>query len=198
MKISVKSNADAVAAEFRLSAKEAAPATARALNRVVEMARTQTSRGLREDGYNFSAAEIKQAIDLMKATSASLITTMKVKRRTKSLMNFDPKESKAGVSVKVRGGRKLIKGAFIAQRLNGLAGVFIEDKRAGKIVMRRSAQYKKGSKGGWQSYPARKLYGPSVGGAFVNERFLAVLRQFVDAKFHERMTHEVRRMLKIK
>lgn len=195
---SVKTNADKIAAEFRMLARDASPAVARALNRIGEMARTQTAKGLRAEGYNFTSGEIKREIYLAKATAAALITKLKVRRRTRSLMEFDPRETKDGVTVKVKGGRKLIKGAFIAQRLNGVSGVFIEDKSAGKIVIRRQAQYARGSKGGWHAYPVRKLYGPSVGGAFVNERFQEELERFIDEKFAERVRHELKRMLHIK
>ncbi len=192
---SVKTNADKVAAAFRAAGKDGKPAVARALNRIGDMARTQTARGLREEGYNFTATEIRNAIRVERATSTNLVTRLKVRRSTKSLMNFDPKETKAGVTVKIKGGRKLIKGAFIGQRLNGLAGVFVEDKAAGKIVLRRQKQYKRGSRGGWHDYPARKLYGPSVGGAFVEQYFQDQLRRFIDAKFKERVQHELKRAL---
>jgi len=166
----------------------------RALNRVGAMAITQASRELRGEGYNVSTSEIKASMSQRKASQSNLVTTIKVRRKTRSLMDYNPRESRAGVTVRVHGQAKLIKGAFIAQRLNGRAGVFIEDKSAGKIVLRRQKQYKRGSKGGWQSYPARKLYGPSVGGMYANEKVQAVMQRFQREKFAERLKHEIKNL----
>jgi hypothetical protein len=166
----------------------------RALNRVGAMAIKQASRELRSEGYNFSASEIKAAMFQRKASPSNLVTTIKVRRKTKSLMEFSPRESKAGVTVRIHGQAKLIKGAFIAQRLNGRAGVFIEDKAAGKIILRRQKQYKRGSSGGWHSLPARKLYGPSVGGVYANDKVQQVMRQFIGEKFSERLKHEIKNL----
>jgi len=164
----------------------------RALNRTVSMAMTQSSRDLRAEGYNFKASEIKAAMQQQKASTGNLVTTLKIRRKTKSLMEFSPRESKAGVTVRVRGSARLIKGAFIAQRLNGKAGVFIEDKTAGKIVLRRQKEYKRGSRGGWHSFPARKLYGPSVGGVYATAAVQRTMIEFMGAKFRERLLHEVK------
>ena len=164
----------------------------RALNRVGAMAITQASRQLRAEGYNFTSSEIKDAFLQRKATAGNYVTTLKVRRKTKSLMEFNPRESKAGVTVRIHGQAKLIKGAFIAQRLNGKSGVFIEDKSAGKVVLRRQKQYKRGSRGGWNSLPARKLYGPSVGGVYGNDRIQQLMNDFIALKFKERLTHEIK------
>ena len=164
----------------------------RALNRTGEMARTEASRRMRDDGYNFTAAEIKQAMSLFKATSGRLVTTIKVKRKVKSLMQFSPRESKAGVTVKVHGAKKLIKGAFIGQLRNGSQGVYVEDKAAGKTVVRHAKQYKRGSRGGWHDFPIRKLYGPSVGGAYSSERIQEIMETMIRETFADRLAHEIK------
>lgn len=166
-------------------------AVPRALNRTVDMARTAASRELRADGYNFTASEIKQAISVLKASRGRLVATMRVRRRVKSLMDYSPRQSRDGVSVKIHGGRKTIKGAFIAQRLNGQAGVYIEDKKAGKITLRFAKHYKRGSRGGWHSYPARKLFGPSVGGAYATARVQQIMLRLIAATFEDRLAHEI-------
>ena len=163
----------------------------RALNRTGEMARTDASRKLRDDGYNFTASEIKQAMSLLKATQGRLVTSIKVKCRVKSLMQFSPRESKAGVTVKVHGQKKLIRGAFIGQLRNGRQGVYVEDKAAGKTVVRHSKQYKRGGRGGWHDFPIRKLYGPSVGGAYSTERIQLIMEQMIRSTFADRLAHEI-------
>lgn len=193
MQISVKTNIREVLARMENYKRDVVDkAVVRALNRTAEMARTQALRELREEGYNFSASEIKQAISLVKAYAGKLSSGTRVRRQTKSLMEFSPRESKAGVTVKVHKGRKLIKHAFIGQLRNGRLGVYIEDKAAGKTVLRHAKQYKRGSRGGWHDYPVRKLYGPSVGGAYANERLQAIMGQLITSTFADRLQHELR------
>lgn len=192
MQISVQDNINQVVAALERHRRDVLDkAIPRALNRTAEMARTYTARAVREEGYNFSAAEIKQAITLFKASSGSRTAGLRVKRTAKSLMNFSPRASKAGVSVKVGGQRRMIKGAFIAQRKNGVSGVYVEDKAAGKVVLRFARQYKRGSKGGWHDYPGRKLYGPSVGGVNGTERIQVLMRVFITEAFSDRLSHEI-------
>nr|WP_316642871.1 phage tail protein [uncultured Roseateles sp.] len=189
----MRNNIDAVLSRMDGHKKDVVDkAIPRALNRCGEKAITSGSRELRADGYAFSAGEIKAAMSMLKASQGRLVVKLRVKRRTKSLIEFSPRESKAGVSVKIHGARKMIKGAFIAQRLNGKSGVFIEDKGAGKIIIRRAKQYKRGSKGGWHAYPCRKLYGPSVGGVYANDRIQAAMRLLIGQEFETRLAHEIK------
>jgi hypothetical protein len=121
-----------------------------------------------------------------------LVTSIRVKRKVKSLMQFSPRESKAGVTVKVHGQKKLIKGAFIGQLRNGTSGVFVADKSAGKRVVRYSKQYKRGSRGGWHDFPVRKLYGPSVGGSYSTDRIQRIMEEMIRSTFADRLAHEIK------
>lgn len=194
--VSVRSNINRVVAGMRADAREVVEqAVPRALNRVIEMARTQAARDLRADGYAIKASEWKGAVQLVRASRGKRGARMRVPRLSKSLMEFSPRETKDGVVVKIHGAPALIRGAFIGQLQNGRLGVYIEDKTAGKTILRRSKQHKRGSVGGWQAYPVRKLYGPSLGGMFVNRQVQATLDRFVSQRFEERLRHEVKRIL---
>lgn len=193
MRIDVRDNIQSVLAGMKgYSSEVLEKAIPRALNRTAEMARVAASRELRAQGYNLSSAEIKSAIALSKAMRGRLVATMRVRRRTKSLMEFSPTQSKAGVTVKIHGARKLIKGAFIGQLRNGRLGVYVEDKTAGKTVLRRSKQYKRGSRGGWHDYPVRKLYGPSVGGVYSTDKVQRVMLRLIGETFQARLAHEIK------
>lgn len=195
MQVDVRDNISQVLARMDGYKREVVQqAVPRALNRTADMTVTAASRELRADGYNFSASEIKGAISLMKANSSRLTVIMRVRRKVKSLMDFSPRESKAGVTVKVHGAKKLIKGAFLAQRQNGLSGVYIEDKGAGKIIVRHAKQYKRGSRGGWQSLPAKKLYGPSVGGVYATDKIQEIMQRLIATNFEERLAHEIKNL----
>lgn len=163
----------------------------RALNRTADMAATATGRDIRQQGYGFKAAQIKDAIRVSKANRSKLTATLYVGRKPKSLIAFNAVQTKEGVRVKVRGAAKVIKHAFIGQLRNGRLGVYVEDKTAGKIILRHAKSYKGGGHGGWQDYPVRKLYGPSVGGVYGTERVQAVARGYIARTFVERLQHEI-------
>jgi len=193
--VSVTSNIDKVLAGMdRIKREVVDQALPRALNRTIEMARTQNARDMKADGYNFKVGEIKSAVKLVMASRGMRGVRMRVPRNAKSLMEFNPTETNAGVIVKVHKGRKLIKGAFIGQLQNGRYGVYVEDKSQGKLILRRAKVHKKGSTGGWQAYPVRKLYGPSIGGAFVNAGLQRALDKYVAETFDKRLTHEIKRI----
>lgn len=195
--VNVTSNIDRVLAHMdRLKRDVVDKAVPLALNRTIDMARTQNARDMVQDGYNFKIGEIKQSVKLVMASRGMRGVRMRVPRNAKSLMEFSPVETKAGVKVRVHKGSKLIKGAFIGQLRNGRMGVYIEDKSQGKTILRHSKTSKKGSVGGWQAYPVRKLYGPSIGGAFVNAGLQRALDSFVATTFEKRLTHEINRLTK--
>lgn len=195
MQIDVRDNIKAVLANMdghkRAVLDKAIPA---ALNRTGEMARTYAGRTLRAEGYNFKAREILNAIYLSKASSRRMVLTMRIRRRAKMLLQFNARETKQGVRVKVKGAAKLIKGAFIGQLRNGEQAVFVEDKTAGKTILRKSREHAHGSKGGWHAYPVRRLYGPSIGGAYANQAVLSNMQAFIAERFTQRLAHEVKRL----
>lgn len=164
----------------------------RALNRTGDMAATYANRRLRQAGYNFKAGEIADAIYLSKASRSRMTVVMRVRRRAKLLLSFNAKETKQGVRVKVKGTTKLIKGAFIGQLRNGEQAVFIDDKTAGKTILRKTRDHKHGSVGGWRAYPVRKLYGPSVGGAYANDQVQSDMATFIGSTFGARLEHEIK------
>jgi len=182
---------DVLAGMDRYKRDVVAKAIPRALNRTASMAITQSGREMPAQGYNFTASEIKQAMNLMKAMPGKLVASIRVKRKVKSLMLFSPRESKAGVTVKILGQKKLIKGAFIGQLRNGRQGVYVEDKAAGKTVVRHSKQYKRGGRGGWHDFPIRKLYGPSIGGSYSTDRIQQIMGKMITTTFSDRLAHEI-------
>lgn len=101
----------------------ATKATARALNRTVEGARTDMSREIRSE-FNLTAAYVRQRLSIRRASAvAGLRLTAELrggdgKRRSANVIAFAARQTSKGVSVKIRrdGGRKVISGAFIANK----------------------------------------------------------------------------------
>jgi hypothetical protein len=100
-------------------------ATARAVNRTMEQARTDMSREIRQE-FNITAAKVREKLFLRRAgfkggqlsIEAALLSQTKNGRRSINLINFQARQNAQGVAVKIKraGGRKTIKGAFIGNK----------------------------------------------------------------------------------
>jgi hypothetical protein len=101
-----------------------AQATARAVNRTIEQAKTSMSREIRAE-FNISASKVSAALRINRATfrnglfriEASLESPSK-RGRSLNLINFSARQTSRGVSVLIKkgGGRKVLPHAFIANQ----------------------------------------------------------------------------------
>ncbi len=156
-------------------------AKVRALNKIAAQAKVAASKEIRAAGYNMKAAAIKQKITIKRASSGNAVVVIKCSGRPIPLIAFSARENSTGVSVSVKHGRKLIKGAFIATMPSGHQGVYV---RVGN-------QHKK-INGKWHGLPIKELFGPSVPAAFGNEIVQAALAKLVREKFPTILEHEIK------
>ena len=123
MKITITQNFPEVQRQLdKLREDVAKQATARAINRTLEQARTAMSREIRAE-FNIPARKVNDALRVNRASfrdglfriEGSLESPTK-RGRSLNLINFDARQTSKGVTVKVKKGgpRKLIPGAFIA------------------------------------------------------------------------------------
>lgn len=168
----------------RISADVKDKAIVRAVNKTAAQVKVQSAREVRDAGYNLKIAQIKKAIQLKRAGKSDLVAVLKATGRPIGLINYGARQTKAGVSVQVKNGRKLIKGAFIATMPNGHQGVFIR-KGVGhkKIVV--------GGKARWSGLPIEELFGPSIPSAFMNKVVQDALKASVKEKFPRLLKHEI-------
>lgn len=111
--ISVKSNAGAIVAEIDgLTHGEQRLAMSRALNRAAEGVRTDASSKIRET-YKVKKATVDKAFGVSKSSPDRLQAVVSVNGRPLSLAGFGARQTKKGVTVNVKGTRKLIPHAFI-------------------------------------------------------------------------------------
>jgi hypothetical protein len=115
---------------------------ARAVNRGVVAARTVMSREIRKE-INVRAGDIKDKIEITRATASRITATIKVDRTPLELRAFRPRETRKGLRVRIKKRRGLIT----------IASGFLVEKWQGQAVQRA----------GDDRYPLRALYGPSVG-----------------------------------
>lgn len=125
MKIGVTTTFPDVARQIeRLQQDVAAAATSRAVNRTIEQARTAMSREIRNE-FAIPASKVNAALRIIRASARGGVFQIEAalespsqRGRSLNLINFSARQTKRGVTVRIRkgGGRKLIRGAFIANK----------------------------------------------------------------------------------
>lgn len=135
MKLSIKTNFPEVEAQLkRMQDDVATQATARALNRTLEQAKTAMSKEIRAE-FVLPAAKVNEALRINRARASggnvSMVASLESpskKGRSLNLANFQARQTAKGVTFKVSkaGPRKLIPGSFL---INGGKTVMI---RVGK------------------------------------------------------------------
>jgi hypothetical protein len=180
--INVQSNFKQISVKlFELRTTVLEKAKISALNKVAAQAKVGASKEIRNAGYNMKAAAIKKQISIRRAVNGNAVAVVKFSGRPIPLIQFSARETKAGVSVSVKNGRKVIKGAFIATMPTGHQGVYV---RVGN-------QHKK-INGKWHGLPIKELYGPSMPAAFGSEIVQAAIASLVRDKFPSILEHEIK------
>jgi hypothetical protein len=196
LKVSVKADIAAALRSFDLLLEDAGKAIPRALNKTATTARAQAAREIRATGYGIKVNEIKNAISIRRATSAELTAILRVNGRPIPLIKYGAKQTKAGVSVAVLNGRKLIKSAFIATMPTGHKGVFLRVGSAAErsLISRGSLKITKGKVIAHRKHglPIRELFGPAVPQAFMNDIVQEALAKSIRERFGVVLEQELR------
>lgn len=111
--LSVKQSANEFLASIdSFTTRQMNQAASMALNRTMDGMRVDASREIRAR-YKVKVATVNKAFSFQRSTASSLTGVIRVRGRPLSLAGFDPRQTKAGVTVNVKGTRKLIRHAFI-------------------------------------------------------------------------------------
>jgi hypothetical protein len=183
--ISVKADISRALAKLQSAPKDVMTrAVPRALNRVAAEAKTESSRSIRAAGYKLKAGAIKKQISIRRATRSELKAIVKATGKPIPLIEYAAREVSTGVSVAVKGGRKIIKHAFIATMPTGHKGVYVRVGKGHKKVI-------KNGKVIWSGLPIKQLYGPSIPAAFSNEVVQDALKLKIKQRFPQLLAHEM-------
>lgn len=130
--------------------------------------KTEASRAIRER-YNLSASRVREGLTMVSNVDG---IALKGEGRPLGLQHFDARVSKGKarqVSVRVlkAGGRKNIKGGFMAQGL-----VWRRDLKKGKVYPKKGRYVGTGIK----RQPLEKLPGPSVGAMLLNDNTVLAVK----------------------
>ena len=158
-------------------------ATASALNRTAQQAKTEASRLVRER-YNIKKSDLDRGIKPGKrATAQTLTASVRASGRRPALIDFGARGSMparrktVGVSVEVVKGRRLnVAGSFLAIMKSGHRGVFV---KSWKKPLRREKRIRDGKQYTTQ-LPIEELTGPSVPQMFFSQKVYGKLKQFVN------------------
>lgn len=137
LNIDVRHNISDVSNQLKsLSGTLQTKAISRALNKTAQQGRTAAAREIRAE-YKVKARDVNKAITIRRA-GKELVSRLMVEGKPLPLMAFSPRQTKAGVRVKIKGRNVVIPHAFIATMKSGHQGVFARGgykgsfKRSGK------------------------------------------------------------------
>lgn len=137
-----RADAERIAAGLRdLPQRLRGPTVKRALRRALGTVRTETTRMVRAEVPRLRAKTVsgQMAIQL---TASGLEGDVIVRARPIPLVEYAGRQTRLGVTVEVKKGRKLIRHAFIATMKSGHRGIFV---RRGKARL-----------------PIKELFGPAI------------------------------------
>lgn len=179
MQLSITTNFPAVQRQLETLRREIADkAVASALNKTVAQAKTAMGREIRAE-FNIGRDAVNKSLRIRRASAArgkfslqaELSSISRPGRRSLNLAHFAPRQTRKGVSVKVKkaGPRKLIPGSFL---INGGATLMI---RVGK-----------------QRLPIKALQTIDVPQMFNTRRINAKVVQLIESKFPQVFANEAR------
>lgn len=174
----------AITAGARPDAKDEIRAIVRALNKTAQQARTGASREVRAAGYNIKASTIRRSFMIERATPSRLSVTLRATGAPVPLINYGAQQTKKGVTVRVKNGRKTLKHAFIATMPNGHRGVFEREGTGRKRVTKKGRSYMSG-------LPIKELYGPSIPDSLANVSVQKALAKLITEKYPAILAHEL-------
>lgn len=174
---------------------------ARAINHVAAKAKTQSSRQIRGT-FKVRASDLNKAIVVVKATRAQQTGYVVHTGQPLPLRAFQPRQTKTGVSVNIKGQRKTVAHAFIQTLNSGSENVFARGMYTDKFNFRtkrnqRSFPAKRGD--AWPNdLPITILRTKSIPGMLLDRTILSNVKSFIDKEFPDRMKHELTRLVQAK
>jgi hypothetical protein len=183
--VSVRGDISRALRKLDVTREQARKAIPRALNKTATTARAEAAREIRSAGYGLKIAAIKKSIRIIRATGSQLRAIVRASGKPIPLIEYAARQTRAGVTVNVLRGRKLIKGVFIATMPSGHRGVVRRKGLTSKRVIRKGRV-------AYSGLPIQELFGPSVPAAFANSVVQAALISAIRKRFPEVLRQELR------
>lgn len=152
-------------------------AVVRALNRTATTVRAEAARDIHQEYQGLKIGAIKDRIDIQRANKITQRVVISVSGRPIPIVEFDARQTAAGVTVKVKGTRKLLRGAFLARMPSGHIGVFYRRGFAGHRAGR---------------LPIDQVFSISLPVAFSNKKVMDAVVRSAQERFPDALSQEVR------
>lgn len=191
VKVGVSSNVDQVLADLDGYVDDVVKIAApRALNRLRDQAKTAGFRAL-ADEYDVGPRTMDKYASVTFASPADLRASINVKGSGFPLYAFAPRQTKLGVSVKIKGKRVLIKHAFLAKMPNGHIGVFARGAYGAQFRFQKGRRITK-PRDKRTELPIRELFTFGPSDAFSNPVVVEAMQSRVDEQMGSVMRQEIR------
>jgi hypothetical protein len=183
--LSIQSNVGDIRSQLaKFSRQVIQQAAPRAINKTMMQARTQAVKEVRSAGYNIKASTVRKTFKLQRSTKSCLTAVLTSSGKPIALIDYGAKQTKSGVSVVVKNGRKVLRHAFLAKMRSGHVGVFQRTGKGHRTVMRNGVRTRTG-------LPVGELFGPSVPTALSNQAVQEAVRKLIASKFPLILEHEL-------
>ncbi|MFO0386350.1 MAG: phage tail protein [Flavobacteriales bacterium] len=186
--IETKAVTDKLRSQYKqLSERAVRTGIARAINHTLGKTKTASSREIRSV-YRIKAKDITKSMRITRAYVQRQFGELVASGQPLSAMAFGARQTKKGVSINVKGQRKLIRGAFLATMKSGKQGVFARG-RYGKdgFEFRTKRIRKKGN-----DLPIEELKTIAVPQALAHNAVLNNLGKKMEADYPGRLQHELK------
>jgi hypothetical protein len=172
LSIDVRADIRAATKYLNVVQSEIDRAAVMALNRVAVTVRAEASRTVAK-ASGMKVGEVKAKMPIAKADKASLTAVIFAKPWAPNLIRYAARETRAGVSAKAWGQRKIYKGAFIGNK--------------GRTVFSRVGENR---------LPIKALFGPSVPKEFLRKANVDAMTKVVATRFPLEFARAMTRVVK--
>jgi hypothetical protein len=190
-RVAVRTNADEVFAEMdRFIDQARTVAIPRAMNKLIDQAQTAGLRKI-SDVYGIGPRTMEKYVTTRLATASALEASITAKGKGFPLSMFQPRQTRNGVSVRIKDRRVIVPHAFMATMPNGHVGVFARGAYGGKGVLVFTGSTFGRFKFGRRRLPINELYTLSPPDALSNDDVTRAMQDRVDQQAAKVLAQEL-------
>lgn len=155
-------------------------AAPRAINDLMDRAQLTGFRAARDE-YRIPLETLRKraVVRVKRANAGDLTAELNVKGRGFPLADFNPRQTKQGVAVTVKGRRRVIRHTFLLKLPNGHVGVFARGQYAGRFAFGKGRHVKRPD-GQWTELPINELFTFGPSDALSSDNVVAAMQERVD------------------
>ncbi len=170
-------------AEFRDMNKALKKAVVNSLNTVGRKVNKEIATDIKLN-YNIKARSLKigKTVRLKRADARKQIPffTISILKKGRGLFLYSPKQTQAGISVKIKKGRKTVKGSYFITSKAKKKRFVARRSRAGGMVERTTSRGRR-----YMAPRSEFLFGPSIASLYRRRKSLKVIDKVINAEYEK-------------